>query len=188
MRLLIVGPQGAGKGTQAQLLSENLSLPHVSTGDIFRTNVGHGTDLGRAAKAYMDRGELVPDAITNAMVAAKLADPEINSGWILDGFPRNLGQAKWLQDQLAGLNAGLTAVLLIEAPDEVIIERMLSRGRADDTADVIRRRLEIYRADTIPMVEYLATLVIRVDGVGHFQEVQHRILVGLGHGNLVHGG
>jgi adenylate kinase len=184
MRLLIVGPQGAGKGTQAELLSENLSLPHVSTGDIFRVNVGHGTPLGTAAKSYMDRGELVPDEITNAMVADKLAEPDLRQGWLLDGFPRNLSQAKWLDEVLRERGSHLTAVLHIDVPDDVLLERMLARGRADDTAEVINRRLEIYRTETLPMIRFFGDLVIDVDGVGHFQEVQHRILVGLGHGHL----
>jgi adenylate kinase len=184
MRLLIVGPQGAGKGTQAELLSESLGLPHVSTGDIFRLNVGHGTELGKAAKAYMDRGELVPDEVTNAMVAARLAEPDMRAGWLLDGYPRNVSQSQWLQNVLAEHGTRLTAVIQIDVPDEVLLERMLARGRKDDTVDVINRRLEIYRDETVPMIEFFGDAVIHVDGVGHFQEVQHRILHGLGHGHL----
>jgi len=187
MRLLIIGPQGAGKGTQATLLAENLEVPHVSTGDIFRSNVGHGTELGKAAQEYMNKGELVPDELTSAMVAARLLEPDMVNGWLLDGFPRNLSQAKWLHDLLAERGTGLAAVLLLDAPDEVLRERMLQRGRADDTLEAIDRRLEIYHSETKPLLDFYGDLVVPVDGVGHLQEVQHRILSALGKSDLVHG-
>jgi adenylate kinase len=186
MRLLIVGPQGAGKGTQATLLAENLAVPHVSTGDIFRLNVGHGTELGKAAKVYMDKGELVPDEITSAMVAARLADEDMAQGWLLDGFPRNLAQAKWLDELLVERQSGLAAVLLINAPDEVLIERALARGRADDTLEALSRRLAIYHNETFPLLEFYGDLVLEVDGVGEVHEVQTRILHALGRSNLEH--
>jgi adenylate kinase len=187
MRLLIVGPQGAGKGTQAALLAENLSVPHISTGDIFRANVGHSTELGIAAQGFMSKGELVPDEITSAMVAARLADPDMSSGWILDGFPRNLTQAKWLAELLDQRGTALADVLVMTAPDEVLVERMLERGRADDTLDAITRRLAIYHSETLPLLEYYGDLVVTVDGVGPIQEVQRRILKALGRSDLVHG-
>ncbi len=187
MRLLIIGPQGAGKGTQATLLAENLTVPHVSTGDIFRANVGHGTALGVSAQEYMNKGELVPDELTSAMVAARLAEPDMANGWLLDGFPRNLPQAKWLQQLLIDRHTGLAGVVLLTAPDDVLMERMLKRGRADDTMDAISRRLAIYHSETVPLLEFYGDLVFSVDGVGHLQEVQHRILAALGRSDLVHG-
>ena len=187
MRVLIVGPQGAGKGTQATLLAENLGVPHVSTGDLFRLNVGHGTDLGKAAQTYMDKGELVPDEITSAMVASRLGDDDMSSGWILDGFPRNLSQAEWLAGLLEERNAALTSVLVVNATDDVLLERMLARGRADDTAETIERRLAIYHAETVPLLEYYGDLVVEVDGVGEMSEVQHRVLRALGRSDLEHG-
>ncbi len=187
MRILIVGPQGAGKGTQAQLLADNLGVPHVSTGDLFRLNIGHGTELGRTVQRYMDAGELVPDEVTSSMVAARLDDDDMTHGWILDGFPRNLSQAKWLSEVLDERGSALTSVLVIDAPDEVLMERMLARGRADDTADAIQRRLGIYHAETVPLLEFYGELVVEVDGVGEIAEVQHRILKALGRSDLGHG-
>lgn len=187
MRLLIVGPQGAGKGTQATLLHENLSVPHISTGDIFRVNVGHGTELGKQAQAYMNKGELVPDELTSAMVADRLAEDDTANGWLLDGFPRNLAQAKWLDELLSERKTKLAAVVLLTAPDEVLVERMLQRGRADDTMEAINTRLSIYHSETTPLLEFYGNLVVSVDGVGDLQEVQHRILSALGRSDLVHG-
>jgi adenylate kinase len=187
MRLLIIGPQGAGKGTQATLLAENLSVPHVSTGDIFRVNVGHGTELGKAAQEFMNKGELVPDELTSQMVAARLAEDDMANGWLLDGFPRNLVQAKWLDELLTERDTQLAAVVLLNAPDDVLLERMLQRGRADDTVDAIRTRLSIYHSETVPLLDFYGNMVIEVDGVGHLQEVQHRILAALGKSDLVHG-
>ena len=184
MRLLMMGPQGAGKGTQAELLSETLSLPHISTGDIFRANVGHKTPLGIRASQYMSRGELVPDELTKAMVTDRLAEPDVSVGWLLDGFPRNRTQAEWLEGSLQEAGTSLTAVLLLDVPDDVLLERMLTRGRADDQEDIINRRLEIYRRETLPMIEYFGRMVIHVDGVGNLQDVAHRVLSGLGHANL----
>jgi adenylate kinase len=187
MRVLIVGPQGAGKGTQATLLAENLGVPHVSTGDLFRLNTGLGTDLGKAAQAFMDRGELVPDEVTSSMVAARLSDEDMRAGWILDGFPRNLTQAKWLGELLADRHLTLSKVLAVDAPDEVLLERMMARGRVDDTAEAIQRRLSIYHAETVPLLEFYGDLVVEVDGVGEVTEVQRRILRALGRTDLDHG-
>ena len=187
MRVLIVGPQGAGKGTQATLLAENLGVPHVSTGDLFRLNIGHGTELGRTAQEFMDKGELVPDEVTSSMVASRLADDDMAAGWILDGFPRNLSQAKWLGELLDERGSALTSVLVIDAPDEVLMERMMARGRADDTTEAIRRRLSIYHAETVPLLEFYGDLVLEVHGVGEITEVQHRILRALGRSDLEHG-
>lgn len=187
MRVLIVGPQGAGKGTQSTLLAENLGVPHISTGDLFRLNIGHGTELGLAAKQYSDNGELVPDEITSAMVAARLEENDTHDGWILDGFPRNLTQGKWLSELLDSRDAALTSVIVIDAPDDILQERMMARGRADDTPDTIARRLSIYHAETVPLLEFYGELVIEVDGVGEIHEVQQRILKALGRSDLEHG-
>jgi adenylate kinase len=186
MRLLIMGPQGAGKGTQAALLAENLSLPHISTGDILRANVGLGTELGKLAQSFMSRGELVTDDLTNQMVAARLAEPDAERCWLLDGYPRNVLQAKWLDELLAERDTKVTAVVFLNAPDSVVLERMLLRGRADDTEEAINTRLSLYRSETLPVLEFYGPLVCEVDGVGHLQEVQHRILAAIGRSDLVH--
>jgi adenylate kinase len=152
-----------------------------------RANVKAGTPLGLEAREYMDRGELAPDELTSAMVAARLDDEDMTSGWLLDGFPRNLVQAKWLDTELASRGMQLTSVIFLNAPDDVVIERMLLRARADDTAEAMSTRLAIYRTETLPMLQFFERYVVEVDGVGHLQEVQHRILSALGRSDLVHG-
>jgi adenylate kinase len=176
MRLLIVGPQGAGKGTQADLLAKSLGIPHVSTGDIFRANLAGGTELGRLAKKYMDAGELVPDEVTQEMVADRVAQPDARPGFLLDGFPRNIQQADWLSELLTGMKTPIQVVVLLTAPDEVLLERMLARGRADDTVEAINRRLDIYHRETTPLIDYYGSKVVHVDGVGSVDEVHDRIL------------
>jgi adenylate kinase len=176
MRLLIVGPQGAGKGTQAALLADSLGIPHVSTGDLFRANLDGGTELGRLAKKYMDAGELVPDEVTQEMVADRVAQPDAQQGFLLDGFPRNIQQADWLTELLVGQSAPIQAVVLLTAPDEVLLERMLTRGRADDTVEAINRRLAIYHRETAPLIDYYGAKVVHVDGVGEVGEVHERLL------------
>ncbi len=176
MRLLIVGPQGAGKGTQAVLLAESLGIPHVSTGDLFRANLTGGTELGLQAKKYMDSGELVPDEVTQKMVADRVAQPDAKAGFLLDGFPRNIPQADWLTDMLAGIGAPIDQVVLLDAPDDVLVERMLARGRADDTAEAIARRLAIYHQETTPLIDYYGDRVVNVNGVGEVSEVHDRVL------------
>jgi adenylate kinase len=176
MRLLIVGPQGAGKGTQAALLADSLGIPHVSTGDLFRANLAGGTELGMLAKKYMDAGELVPDEVTQEMVADRVAQPDAEPGFLLDGFPRNVSQADWLTDMLAKLEKPIDAVVLLTAPDEVLLDRMLARGRADDTVEAIGRRLDIYHRETKPLIDYYDGRVVQVDGVGEIDEVHDRVL------------
>ena len=179
MRVLIVGPQGAGKGTQATLLAKNLQVPHISTGDIFRANATAGTELGALAKKYMDAGELVPDEVTSAMVKARLAESDVDGGFLLDGFPRTVPQAQWLGDVLHENEHDLDAVLLLDAPDDVLMERMLARGRADDTAEAISRRLALYHSETKPLLDYYSKILVAVNGVGAVEEVQQRALEAL---------
>ena len=179
MRVLIVGPQGAGKGTQATLLAQNLKVPHISTGDIFRANATAGTELGALAKKYMDAGDLVPDEVTSAMVKARLEESDADGGFLLDGFPRTVPQAEWLGGVLHENSHDLDAVLLLEAPDEVLLERMLARGRADDTTEAITRRLALYHSETTPLLEHYAKVLVAIDGVGAVDEVQQRALKAL---------
>jgi len=180
MRLLIIGPQGAGKGTQATLLCKQLGIPHVSTGDLFRANIGAGTPLGLRAQEYLDTGALVPDDVTQDMVADRLAQPDAEAGFLLDGFPRNIGQAEWLSDLLLRRGTPVDAVVVLTAPDEVLTERMLARGRADDTPEAIRTRLDIYHSETLPLIDWYGDRVVRVDGVGSVEEVHQRVLDAVG--------
>lgn len=176
MRLLIVGPQGAGKGTQASLLADSLGIPHVSTGDLFRANLAAGTELGKLAKKCMDAGELVPDEVTQEMVADRVAQPDAVAGFLLDGFPRNIPQADWLSALLDGMKTPIQKVVLLTAPDQVLLDRMLTRGRADDTVEAISRRLDIYHRETTPLIDYYDGRVVHIDGVGAVAEVHQRVL------------
>ncbi|NJM00784.1 MAG: adenylate kinase [Synechococcaceae cyanobacterium SM2_3_2] len=151
-RLIFLGPPGAGKGTQAVLLADDFGVPQISTGDLLREQAKAGTDLGLEAKAFMDRGDLVPDPVLIGIVQGQL---QVHSdGWILDGFPRTLPQAEALDQLLADLGQPYDAVISLDVPDEVIVERLLSRGRADDTEETIRYRLEVYRTQTQPLIDY----------------------------------
>ena len=153
-RLIFLGPPGAGKGTQALALAEKLQIPHISTGDILRQALTARSPLGIEAQSYMDRGELVPDNLVQAMVEERLQQSDINSGWILDGFPRTVSQAEFLAELLQKLGHGSVQVINLDVPDDILIERLLGRGRPDDTEDVIRRRLEVYHADTKPLIGF----------------------------------
>ena len=183
MRLVLVGPPGAGKGTQAEVIAATLGISKISTGDIFRANVGQATPLGLQAKAYMDAGELVPDEITNEMVAARLTEADATHGFLLDGYPRNVSQADVLAQNLQSAGAALDAVVELVVQPEHVVERLLSRGqgRADDTEDVIRHRLEVYSTETEPLVGYYRErgLLHSVDGLGSVDEVTARILEAL---------
>lgn len=179
-RVVLVGPPGAGKGTQSAALSERLGVPHISTGDLFRTHVGEQTPLGREAKRYLDSGELVPDSVTNEMVRERLMEPDAKSGFLLDGFPRNTKQADVLGQMLSEVDTALDAVIELQVPEDVLVERLLARGRTDDTEDVIRRRQQVYRSETAPLLEYYSDILVTVNGVGDVDQVSTRVLEALG--------
>ncbi len=153
-RLIFLGPPGAGKGTQAQNLAHTFKIAHISTGDILRSAVAQETELGLKAKSYMEQGELVPDQLILDLVRDRLQQPDAVSGWILDGFPRNASQAAFLESLLQEINQDCNSVINLEVPDDVIIERLLSRGRQDDNEEVIRHRLEVYREQTTPLIDF----------------------------------
>jgi adenylate kinase len=174
--LVLVGPPGAGKGTQASALSERLGVPHISTGELFRAHVGEQTPLGKEAKRYMDSGELVPDSVTNEMVRERLTEEDTKAGFLLDGFPRNTKQAEVLGQILSESDLALDAVIQLQVAEDVVVDRLLARGRADDSEDVIRRRQQVYMSETAPLLEYYADILITVDGVGEVDEVAARVL------------
>jgi adenylate kinase len=178
-RLVLVGPPGAGKGTQAVALSEQLGVPHISTGDLFRAHVGEQTPLGQEAKRFLDSGELVPDSVTNEMVRERLSEPDGAAGFLLDGFPRNTKQAEVLGQILSEADTALDAVIQLDVPEDIVVGRLMSRGRADDTEEVVRRRQQIYASETAPLLEYYADVLITVDGVGEVEEVSARVLKAL---------
>ena len=180
MRVVLLGPPGAGKGTQAQKLSEKLGVPQISTGELFRSNIENGTKLGLEAKRYLDAGDLVPSELTNELVDDRLSKPDTNVGFILDGYPRSVAQAKALHDMLERRGTALDVVLELRVPEEVLFERLKSRGRADDTDDVIHNRMNIYRDETAPLIEYYCRELKTVDAVGSIDEVFARALQALG--------
>jgi adenylate kinase len=180
-RLILMGPPGAGKGTQAKVISERLGVPAISTGDIFRANVSQRTPLGVEAKRYMDAGDYVPDEVTNAMVRSRLAEPDARGGFLLDGYPRTVAQVEELDAMLADAGEGLDAVVVLTVDRDEVVARLLKRaeieGRADDTEDVIRRRQEVYVEQTEPLIEVYRRrgIVHEVDGMGTVDEVTKRI-------------
>ena len=171
-RLLLIGPPGAGKGTQAARLAEAYGIPAISTGDIFRENVKNETELGREAKAFMDRGEYVPDSLTNALVRDRLSHEDAKNGFLLDGYPRTADQVAELDDILAEQGNSLTEVV------RRLLNRAIEQGRADDTEEVIRHRLDVYEEQTAPLISVYAArdLVITVDGLGKVADVTNRIV------------
>jgi len=176
-RLLFLGPPGAGKGTQAQRLAADRGLLHLSTGDLLRAEVAAGSDLGKQAEAVMARGELVSDALVLAIVRSRLEGQPEDGGWLLDGFPRNLAQAEALAELLEDLGQPIELVVLMELEDGVLIQRLLSRGRADDNEAVIRHRLEVYREQTAPLIRYYRDrgLLAGVAADGTMEEVAANI-------------
>jgi adenylate kinase len=157
MNVLVLGPQGSGKGTQAKLISAERGIPHVSTGDMFRAAIASGSDLGSQVEPILARGDLVPDELTIALIRERLSQPDARNGFVLDGFPRNIAQAEALDEMLAGIGRSLDAVLFFDLPDELALDRILARagdeGREDDTPEVVARRLAIYHEQTEPVIE-----------------------------------
>ena len=185
MRLIIMGPPGAGKGTQAKFIAEHFGIPAISTGDIFRANVTAGTPLGVEAKRYMDAGEYVPDEVTNLMVRNRIDEPDAEPGFLLDGYPRTLAQVEELDGMIKFTGHELDAVVVLTVDDDEIVQRLLQRaqveGRADDTEDVIRRRQELYAEQTEPLIEVYRDrgILVEVDGMGEVDEVTARIFEAL---------
>jgi len=191
MRIVLLGPPGSGKGTQAALLGEQLGIPAVSTGELFRAHIAGGTELGRQAAAFAAAGDLVPDDITVAMVAERLGRPDCRDGYLLDGFPRTIGQAEHLREELAARGTGLDAVLELVVEDEELIRRMSTRRmqvdgvwvvREDDEPDTVRHRLSVYRELTAPLVDFYAAqgLLVRIEAGGEVAAVAARALTALG--------
>ena len=185
MRLLIFGPQGVGKGTQAAMLAPHWGIPHISTGDLFRANIGADTFLGRQAKEALAAGDLVPDSITQGMLADRLNHDDARHGFLLDGFPRTPDQAQWLEEMITG-TGGLDAVILLTAPNEVLVERALARGRVDDTSEAIERRLALYHQHTEPLIRYYGSLVESIDGDRPVELVHQEIVGRIGDRTSVH--
>jgi adenylate kinase len=180
VRIVLLGPPGAGKGTQAQKLAEKLGIPHISTGDLFRHNISNETNLGLEAKKFLDAGDLVPAKLTNALVDDRLNDADAADGFILDGFPRSVEQAETLREMLAARNTKLDAVLELRVSEDELLNRLKSRGRADDTDDVILNRMKVYRDETAPLLDYYSDELKTVDAVGSLDEVFARALRSLG--------
>jgi adenylate kinase len=185
MRVIMMGPPGAGKGTQATFVAEHFGIPAISTGDIFRANVVEGTPLGLEAKRYMDAGEYVPDEITNKMVRNRIDEPDAEPGFLLDGYPRTLAQVEELDGMIEFTGHRLDAAVVLTVDAEEIVQRLLQRaeveGRADDTEEVIRRRQEVYREQTEPLIEVYRDrgVLVEVDGMGEVDEVTKRIFEAL---------
>ncbi|WIM73030.1 adenylate kinase [Corynebacterium suedekumii] len=180
MRLVLLGPPGAGKGTQAALLSEKLGVPHISTGDLFRANIGEGTPLGVEAKGYIDAGKLVPTDVTARMVKSRLAESDAAYGFLLDGFPRTVEQADILTDLLSENGQQLDGVLNFNIAEDVVVERMLARGRADDNEKTIRTRLGVYRDETAPLIDHYGDAIITIEAEGEVEEINDRAMAALG--------
>ena len=185
MRLILMGPPGAGKGTQARFVADHFGVPAISTGDIFRANVSQGTPLGVEAKRYMDAGEYVPDEVTNRMVRNRIDEHDATPGFLLDGYPRTLAQVTELDGMIEFTGHRLDAVVVLTVDSEELVQRLLQRaqtdGRADDTEDVIRRRQEVYLEQTEPLIEVYRErgILVEVDGMGEVDDVTARIFAAL---------
>jgi adenylate kinase len=191
VRIVLLGPPGAGKGTQAQIIAGELGVPAISTGDIFRANVSGQTELGLKAKVYMDAGDLVPDEVTVAMVKDRLAEPDAKVGYLLDGFPRTIAQGEQLRGSLEDLGQHLDRVLELVVEEEELVRRLSGRRmlvngewvqRDDDKPETVRHRLEVYREQTAPLSGFYETegLLSRIDAIGTIEEVTARVMAALG--------
>ncbi len=183
IKVVFLGPPGAGKGTQAVRIAEKYNVPHISTGDILRAAVKEGTELGKVAKEYMDKGELVPDEIIIGIIRERLSQEDVKrNGFLLDGFPRTLPQAEALDKLLEELGMPLDKVIYLNVDDEEIVKRLLARGRADDTEEIIRNRLKVYREQTAPLIDYYTAkgLLVEINGVGDINEITKKIEETLG--------
>ena len=180
MRLVLLGPPGAGKGTQAEKLAEKLGIPQISTGELFRRNIDNGTKLGLEAKRYLDAGDLVPSELTNQLVDDRIDEPDAAGGFILDGYPRSVEQAKALHEMLERRGTDIDAVVEFRVSQDELLQRLKARGRADDTEDVILNRMKVYREETAPLLEYYSSQLKTVDAVGSMDEVFARALQALG--------
>lgn len=186
MHIVLVGPPGAGKGTQAVKIADALRVPHISTGEIFRANLAADTELGRKVERYLEAGEYVPDEVTNTMVAERLSEADAIGGFVLDGYPRTLAQVDALTAILSQVGSQLDKVIEITADTDELVARLLNRaleqGRADDTEEVIRRRMAVYAEQTEPLVQVYAErgLLVEVDGMGSMDEVTARLLAAVG--------
>ena len=185
IRLLLIGPPGAGKGTQAALLAQHFGIPAISTGDIFRENVRNETELGLKAKSFMDRGEYVPDSLTNDLVRDRLSQDDAAAGFLLDGYPRTIDQVNELDDMLSEQKTQLDVVVQLTADIDELVRRLAKRaqdqGRTDDTPDVIRRRQEVYEEQTAPLIDVYVSrsLVAKINGLGEISDVTGRIIEAL---------
>ncbi|MCY7402214.1 MAG: adenylate kinase [Nocardioides sp.] len=185
MRLILMGPPGAGKGTQAKFVATHFGIPAVSTGDIFRANVGEGTPLGLEAQRFMDAGDYVPDELTNKMVRNRIDEPDAEPGFLLDGYPRTVAQVQELDGMISYTGHALDAAVVLTVDPEELVGRLMQRahveGRADDTEDVVRRRQEVYAEQTEPLIEVYRErgMLVEVDGIGEVDEVTKRIFAAL---------
>jgi adenylate kinase len=180
VRLVLLGPPGAGKGTQAEKLAEKLGIPQISTGELFRRNIDNGTKLGLEAKRYLDAGDLVPSELTNQLVDDRIDEPDAAGGFILDGYPRSVEQAKALHEMLERRGTDIDAVVEFRVSQDELLQRLKARGRADDTEDVILNRMKVYREETAPLLEYYSGQLKTVDAIGSTDEVFARALQALG--------